>query len=372
MYYRQVIYSYIVNNMQSIMTAAAALLAAWGVWIPLQGQQFRRENAIEPVAAILDVLRAHRVVALGTGGHNNEQGHRFVMALVRHPHFAAAGADLVVECGNARHQTEMDRFVAGEDFPYDELRRAWQDTTQPHAGCDTPIHEELYRAVRAINATVPTGRRMRVVLGDPPIDWNSSTERVDREKFMLLRDSHPAQLVQREVLAKGRRAVILYGQGHLQRRQMVANYDMSHDIAQTVVSLLERDGVKVFSVWGNTSIDLEALQQDASSWPQPSLIFLRGTSLGAADFATFFPGSNRFAVEGMKLVPIPHDRWKVMRMEEQFDALLYLGQPAGITIAQLSPSLCGDAAYLKMRFARLEAYGPKVETDKLRQYCATR
>ena len=50
---------------------------------------------------------------------------------------------------------------------------------------------------RTVNAALPEGQRVRIFLGDPPIDWNSPTEKQDREKFMLMRDSYPAELIQR-------------------------------------------------------------------------------------------------------------------------------------------------------------------------------
>lgn len=88
------------------------------------------------------------------------------------------------------------------------------------------------------------------------------------------------------------------------------------------------------------------------------------------DFGTFFTGWSRFAIEDTKVVPIPREQWRVMPIEDQFDALLYLGPPSSITIAQLPGSLCRDAAYMKMRLARLDAYGPKGAADRLRKHCA--
>jgi hypothetical protein len=151
---------------------------------------------------------------------------------------------------------------------------------------------------------------------------------------------------------------------------MVANYDMSHPIAQTIVSLLQRGGVKLFTVWGNTTVDLAAVQPEIATWPRPSLVLLRGTNVGAMDFANFLTCWNRFRIEGTKLVPIPREEWRVVPIEDQFDALLYLGPPSAITTAQLGPFTCADAAYMKMRLARLTAYGPKGAGDRLREHCA--
>lgn len=107
---------------------------------------------------------------VGEGPHGNEQGHAFRLALIRDRRFAASVNDIVVEFGSARYQDLMDRFVNGGDVPAQELRRAWQDTTVTTAVWDRPIYEEFFRAVRDVNAALPPGRRLRVLLGDAPID----------------------------------------------------------------------------------------------------------------------------------------------------------------------------------------------------------
>jgi hypothetical protein len=354
--------------------AQAAMLAGlllFAVSSALLGQTARPAEPLEPVRAILDALRTHQVVGLGTGAHNNEQGHAFVLSVIRHADFPAAGADLVVECGTARYQDVMDRFISGDEVPREVLRRAWEDTTQPHTGCDTPIHEELYRAVRTVNIALPKERRVRVLLGDPPIEWDSPTAKADRRTFMAMRVSYPAEAIRKEVLGKGRRALVAYGQMHLQRKQMASNYDMSHPLAQTIVSLLEGAGVKAFTVWGNSRADLEQLQPEIAAWPRPSLALLRGTRLGTADFEFFYGlPMLRMAVKEGKPSPLPREEWRTLRMEDQFDAVLYLGPPATMTTAEMPASLCADSGYMKMRLGRLDAEGPKFEADRLRKYCA--
>jgi hypothetical protein len=110
---------------------------------------------LDPIAAVIDAFRTHRIVALAEGSHGNEQAHTFRLALICDPRFATAVQDIVVEFGSARHQDLMDRFVNGAEVPYDSLRRAWIDTTQPDAIWDSPIYEEFFRAVRAVNAALP-------------------------------------------------------------------------------------------------------------------------------------------------------------------------------------------------------------------------
>jgi hypothetical protein len=301
---------------------------------------------LEPVTAVLNAFRTHRLVALDEGNHNNLQGYAFRMALIHHPEFAGLVNDIVVEAGNSLYQDVMDKFVAGEDVPYDALRRVWQDTTQPHDIWDVPIYEEFYRAVRALNSGLPKERRLRVLFGDPPVNWAAVHTSSD---FPRRSDSFPTELIRREVLAKERRALIIYGGMHLQRHDYARNYEPGHGI----VEVLERDAPgAVFSIWTNAFTDLQAVQPSVSSWPNPSLTILRGTLLGEQDFAVYYPFAIYSKDKDGKFVPQKATR--PLRMEEQFDAVLYIGPKSSITYSSLSPELCRDPAYVKMRAERME------------------
>jgi hypothetical protein len=323
-------------------------------------------NAIE---GILDTFKTHQIVAL-SDAHGNEQAHAFLLSLVRDPRFASAVDDIVVEFGNSRYQDVIDRFVSGQDVPYESLRRVWQDTTQASANNDVPINEEFFRTVRALNASLPRDNQLRVLLGDPPIDWDNVQHRDDYRVWMEMRDSYPAALITVEVLARKRRALVLYGHGHFQRRNVHANFDMTDWRAQTIVSLLERSGpVEVFSIWRYAEV--AQIQPNAASWRVPSLAVLRGTSLGAVDASRYFGWGTRSTVEDSKIVPVPRDQWKSLRAEDQFDAVLYLGPPSAMTRSKWSPALCSDSAYMAMRLKRIAMSGlPKAEAERLKKYCA--
>ena len=58
-----------------------------------------------------------------------------------------------------------------------------------------------------------------------------------------------------------------------------------------------------------------------------------------------------------KGVPVPRDQWRSLRMEDQVDAVLYLGSPSEITYSRLPPALCADAEYVAMRLRRLTMSG---------------
>ena len=323
------------------------------------GRSHRRDRRSVPYARRRDADRSAR-----------QRAGSSVSSLARsRSAFPDAANDIVIETASARYQDAIDRFVRGDDVEPAVLRKAWEDHTVANSlGVQA---EELIRAVRAVNASLTEARRLRVVAGDPPIDWDNITSRRDHARWIELRDSYPADLIRRQVLDRGRRALVVYGQGHLQRRQIATNYDMSAWQAQTVVSLLERDhAARIFNIWTlNRSVELP---ERTESWRVPSLAPLRGTTLGASDFGVYGRGlgdGSRFGVKAGQLVPIPREEWKVMRMEDQFDALLYLGPPASMTTTSVPASLCKDADFVKRRLDRLTRFGPPVEVQNFRKAC---
>jgi hypothetical protein len=318
-----------------------------------QAQDSARRPAlrVDPIAAILDAFATHPVVALGEGAHGNEQGHAFRLALYRDPRFAAVVNDIVVESGSARYQDYIDRFVRGEDVADVFLRSARENTVTPTPAWDRPIYDELFRAVRDINRSLPRDRQLRILLGDPPIDWTEVRTADDYRAWLRQRDSHPAELIQREVLAKGRRALVVYGDGHLQAR--------SERPGRSLVGILETSGTKVFNVT-STFTDLSSFQPDVAEWIRPGLARLAGTRLGVAPYEQFFGPPP--PVEFFKANP---------RIEDHYDAVLVLGTPSSLRFAPLTYPRCAEPDYVKMRVARMTLTGmPATVGERLAKECA--
>ena len=131
----------------------------------------------------------------------------------------------------------------------------------------------------------------------------------------------------------------------------------------------------MFSIWTETGIDLSQLQSDVGTWRKPSLVMLQGTVLGSADAARYVPEETpRFASAGNGpdfSKPLPRAQWRTLPMQDQFDAVLYLGAPSEITMSRLPPRLCEDRSYMDMRMQRMIWAGMQRLIDRLKQYCAT-
>ncbi|MGH9423775.1 MAG: hypothetical protein ACRD3J_27620, partial [Thermoanaerobaculia bacterium] len=333
-----------------------------------QEQGSKPPAPVEPTTAILDAFRTHDIVAL-SDPHGNVQMQAFILSLIRDGRFPLEVNDIVIETASARYQDAVDRFVRGDDVPYDVLRKAWQDHTVANSLGQQA--EEMIRAVRTLNASLSPGTKLRVIAGDPPIDWDNITAPEDHRRWIELRDSYPADVIRRQVLDRGRHALVIYGQGHLQRRQIASNYDMSTWQSQTVVSLLEHDSpARILNIW--TLLDKDVIVPETPSWPVPSLVALPSTTLGARDFGTYSRGLGsgaRVTVRSGQLVPLPPAEWKMMRMEDEFDALLYLGPPSSMTNVTIPAALCHDSQFVNTRLQRLTRFGPPIEVERFKKAC---
>jgi outer membrane protein OmpA-like peptidoglycan-associated protein len=78
------------------------------------------------------------------------------------------------------------------------------------------MYEEMLQAVRDVNRTLARERRLRVWLGDPPIDWDRVTSPAD-EDMNDWRDAFFARLVQDRILSNKRKALLFIGGAHISR-----------------------------------------------------------------------------------------------------------------------------------------------------------
>lgn len=322
---------------------------------------------LEPIAAIVDAFRTHDLVALGDA-HGNVQSQAFLRKLVADPRFADTVNDIVFESGNSRYQDLVDRFVRGDAVPAASLRQVWQNHTVAN---EIPVDAGFFETVRSVNASRPAERRLRILLGDPPIDWATVRTRADHFTWLAMRDAFPAALIQIEVLAKRHKALVLYGQMHFQRKNVMSNLQMDDWRMQTIVSLIERStSSKFFTVWQFDDA-LAAIQPDMASWPAPSFAAVRGTRLGAADITAMPPPRGRMQVKGDALVPVPKEQWLPLRIEDQLDAVLYLGPAASMTEATPSNASCAEPGYLEERLRRIAVAGiPAFEAERAKKVCA--
>jgi hypothetical protein len=270
----------------------------------IQNSRLQNGNGRDPqpedaLPAIIAAFDRFPVVAI-SDVHGIRDVNDFVMALVRHPGFPDAVNDIVVEFANSELQPMLDRYIAGDEVPVADARRLWRDESAPDYWDLSGFHAQLLQLVRRINQKLPPAKRLRVLSGEPTIDRQVSQP----DQW---RDIHIASVIENEVLAKNRKALMFYGGGHLlhgTNNYAVSRYEQKYPGISFVVFLWigrtqrDRCGLPV-----NLSPSAES---QMASWRVPSLVRTDGTWLSDINSGTS---------QGVK------------KGGGTFDAYLYLGPP---------------------------------------------
>ncbi|MGO9260367.1 MAG: hypothetical protein ACLQU1_29285 [Bryobacteraceae bacterium] len=272
-------------------------------------------NTPDPVKDLIGAFQTANLVALGER-HWAREDSEFRLRLIRDPAFARTVTDIVVEFANALHQDLLDGFVNGEAVPPAELPRIWRDTTQPGAW-DSPVYEDFLRAVREVNMVLPSGRQLRVLAGDPLVDWRLSSP-PPRRQDLEDRDNFARSVIEREVLNKGRKALVLFGSAHLYRSHSGTLVDLlrGNPRAQWFV-ILPVDGAGVSRVFA----------AELASPIDPVFVRLAGSPVGDLEANGLFEkGTKRVKVVDGKPVLVPAQVFEPgVRVREVADACLYFG-----------------------------------------------
>ncbi|OGT59504.1 MAG: hypothetical protein A3E01_01610 [Gammaproteobacteria bacterium RIFCSPHIGHO2_12_FULL_63_22] len=297
--------------------------------------------------SLVGLLSERPLLVLGER-HRDREWHVQVNRLLQDPMLFCALDDVVVEFGNARHQELVDRYVIGEDIPAESLRRVWRDTTQ-WLVWDSPVYAQLLSTVRDMNALGYCDHSVRVLLGDPPIDWSMVRTPVQYEPYSE-RDDHFANVLQKHVLAQDRRALIIVGSAHTYRHQ-------PEDRPQTLVERVEAKFPGTVSTVTPVSATA-ATELGIDAGATPHLVRVRDLPSAQRSFSVLI--SPRTAVQvtrdGEKMwMPIRDLPWR--SIAETVDALLVLqDSDDGV---DPDPAIYRDPAYqaeLRRRGRVLEAF----------------
>jgi hypothetical protein len=288
--------------------------------------------------AILAAFKKYEVVAWGMQpAHGNRDDNDLILTLIRNPTFPDLVNDIAVECGNSLYQPVLDRYIGGEDVPLSEARHVWRNTTQPSCGYSA-FYEVLFPLVRRLNQRLPPEKRLRVLAGDPPVDWSQVKSRDDMRRFYD-RDETVASVMENEVLAKHRKALMLFGANHVKRLSggAVDRYERYYPGVTFVIT-------NHFGFGNDTPLAQynDDLEKRMASWPVPSLIKMKGSWLDDLD-ASFFPDEDRPG-----------------RFSTQVDGYLYLG-PRDLILRDPVPGgvVLDDAFVAELRRrANIVGYSP--------------
>jgi hypothetical protein len=294
---------------------------------------------VEPIAAIFDAIKRNPLVGISEN-HFLQEWHDFITALLLHPDLPQELTNIVVEFGNSHYQPVADRFILNDEpVARDELADIWR-----FQGWDSPVYEQFFRTVRALNwMRRDKSNRIRVVLGAPPFDY-WAVERAT-PAFKRVWQNPPDDYYTRvaeQALHAGGRTLLIAGSGHL-LRGIYADRGIVN-----VATRIERDHPGALYVVDTVAIrptpqstespGIHHLRGAVQDWPRPALATIGGTALAslASDLSE-------------RAIDASHRSY-----QSQADALLYLGPGRLLTASQFDPTLFQTGPYR----AQLERINP--------------
>ena len=315
--------------------------------LPGSGQPRSDEPVAEPaITAILAAFDRYDVVGI-PAGHGLKDLDDLILTLIRNPAFWNKVNDIEIECGNSLYQDVLDRYTSGADVPFREVQKVWRNATQPPCGL-SGFYEQIVPLVRAINQKLPREKALRVLGGDPPFDWDQIKNAEDLHKAVLSlrRDTNIASVIEKEVLARHRKALTLMGTFHLVHGVgALTLYEGKYPNSTFVISEL--------GAFGTNLTDLS--KSPFAAWPIPALARIKGTWLGKLDLSKFLPPPMIVDQECNPHADFPGPLRKPV--EELFDAVLYLG-PQDLRLWEKVPAdIVLDTDYMKERRRRAALSG---------------
>ena len=323
-----------------LFTVASPAQEPGKAMLPLQGpieDQVPSPKGADPKPGnaertLLAAFDRYEVVGM-SAAHGNKDLEDFILHLIRNPALPSRVNVIAVECGNALYQPTLDRYIAGDNVPLPEVRKVWRNTTQTMCGL-SGFYEEFFPLVRRINQALPPEKKMRVLACDPPIDWSNIKSPADYGRGQYLRrDVSIASVMEKEVLSKHRKALMLFGTAHL------------YHVGNTAVGLYEKDypGVTLviaehtgFGNWSPLEKYNSGFESRMSAWPVPSLVpEIQGTWLADLLDRTHSTGNIFFGVPDSGKLPTGPSPAKgtfsgtpeeaEAPLSKMVDAYLYLG-----------------------------------------------
>lgn len=301
--------------------------------------------------AVLEAFKSHRLVALGAADSLQEH-YDALGLLLSDPKLPGVIDAIVVEWGNPLYQDTIDRFISGHPVADADLRPVWRNTTQSPLGTwDAPVYEQFYRTVRAVNWRLPSAKRIRVLLGDSPIDWAKITN-ASQLRSVPNRDHYVTSLVKKQVLAKGKRALLCYGMTGLFRGTGLTG-TIEKQTGQRVYVLAD-----LVTAAGDRGRQVAA---KLARYQRDSVIATAGTWLGKADAALFVSQTSN-ATTGKQANPFCG-----VPLAKLIDAGLYPGNPQDLTMTWPDPAIYLDPTYWKELQRRNQLQGSPVDLNSYRQ-----
>ena len=241
----------------------------------------------EGVSAILAAFSEHEFVALGES-HGSVAEHALIGRLIERREFASKVGAIVVEFGNTRFQGVIDAYVSGKASNRRRVVEALGETTQREGVWTQPVYIRFFDLVRRANLRLPERVRVRVLLGDPPIDWTKIDRTCadppndwKRPRCLDYWFQHQSETFARVALAGSqgpRRVLMIAGSAHFEHMHDRTPTSSATDTV-TRIERGHRGSVFVITTFEGFPT-APSVASKVNTWPVGSVGLLKGSKLG--------------------------------------------------------------------------------------------
>lgn len=303
---------------------------------------------------LIKTFRKCNIIGLGEGVHHLENSHQFFKKVFDNEIIQKTINIVIVEFANANYQDILDRYIFGEEVYIDELRQIWRESTQSIGGFgEAIIYFELLKKIRSVNFTLPANKKIRVLGGDPPINWKTIKSLDDYNKSNCQRDIYPAGLAIEYGIKQSMKVLVIYAEYHITKIMDQMASDYSPNIT-TYVNDRYPGAMSVIAVLNPQEFGLE---KQTKNCPLYSIIDLDTDEIGNLPAEKYF--TEIFNESGKMILFEGH------KIKELFDAFLYIGSSETWKRIDFPKSVFSDQEWKELN-RRRQILGVKPFDDNLK------
>ncbi len=302
---------------------------------------------------IIQTFQKCNIIGLGEGGHHLENSHQFFQKMFDNKIIQKTINIVIVEFANAKYQDILDSYIFGEEVPINELRKVWRESTQciERFG-EATIYFELLQKIRTVNFSLSANNKIRVLGGDPPIDWEAVRSLDDYNKSNCQRNIYPAELAIEYGLNRSMKVLVIYAEYHITKT--IDKTGFSHSNITTCINDKYPSAIKVIAVLNPQEFKLG---KQTENCPLYSIIDLNNEEVGNLPAEKYF--TQIFNENGKIVLFNDH------KIKELFDAFLYVGSSELWKRVDFPRSVFTDDEWKELN-RRRKMFGGKPFDDNLR------
>lgn len=175
-----------------------------------------QKNCLPADVFINQTFKKYNIIGLDEGPHATIQIHNYLRKLIACKSVNQVVDYIILEFLNTSYQGIIDDYIAGKEVTIVELREAWRNGTVSHNTTigEASVYFELLKTIRLSNSDRSNTHKIRVLGGDPGMDWSKITTQREFFRSLSQRDLFPAHLAIEYGINQRKKVLMIYGGLH--------------------------------------------------------------------------------------------------------------------------------------------------------------